>query len=136
MAVKQSADVIAQNWASRLGQSTQKIQAGVEAVTVAPGQAAAANVQGYVQGVAASASKWQRNVAAVSNADWQQATIQKGLPRVSSGAQAAIPKMQNVMTKLIPYINSGLGQLPKRGGLDANIARMDSWARYMANFKK
>lgn len=136
MAVKQSADVIAQTWAQRLAGSTTKIQAGIQAVTVPPGQAAAANKAGYVQGVAAAADKWGRNVGAVSLSDWQQATIEKGLPRIGTGATAAQPKMAAVMSKMIPYINSGLTNLPKRGGLDANIARMDNWARYMANFKK
>lgn len=136
MAVKQSADEIAQAWAQRLAGSTTKIQAGVQAVTVAPGQAAAANKAGYVQGVAAAADKWGRNVAAVSLSDWQNDTIQKGLPRIATGAQQAQPKFASVMQKMIPYINSGLGQLGPRGGLDQNIARMDRWARYMANFKK
>jgi hypothetical protein len=136
MAVKQDSATIAQNWAQRLGASTSKIQAGVMAVTVAPGQAAAANKAGYVQGVASAADKWGRNVAAVSLNAWQTDTVNKGIPRISTGATAAVPKMQAVMDKMIPYINAGLGQLPKRGGLDANIARMDSWARYMANFKK
>lgn len=136
MAVKQDAATIAANWSSRLGQSTTKIQAGVQAVNVAPGQAAAANKAGYVQGVAASADKWGRNVAAVSLNEWQTATINKGLPRVATGATAAQPKFEAVMQKMIPYINSGLTQLPKRAGLDQNIARMDAWARYMANFKK
>ncbi len=136
MAVKQDAATIAANWAQRLGASTTKIQAGVQAVTVSPGQAAAANKSGYVQGVAANADKWGRNVAAVSLSTWQQDTINKGLPRISTGATAAQPKMEAVMAKMIPYINSGLTQLPKRAGLDANIARMDAWARYMAKFQK
>lgn len=136
MAIKRTADQIATDWANGLSQSTGKIQSGIEAVTVAPGQAAAANKNGYVQGVAQSADKWARNVAAVDLASWKSDAINKGIPRIASGAQAAQPKMQAAMSRLIPYINSGLGNLPKRGTLDQNIARMDSWVRYMAGYKR
>lgn len=136
MAVKQTADQIAQNWAANLSGSTSKIQAGVEAVTVSPGQAAAANKQAYVQGVANSQDKWARNVAAVDVSSWKNDTITKGIPRIATGAAAAQPKMASVMAKMIPYINSGLTQLPKRGTLDQNIARSGAWIRYMSNFKK
>lgn len=127
---------IAQDWANRLASSTDKIKAGVQSVTVAPGQAAARQKQVYLQNVQAAADKWARNVASVSLSDWQNAMVNKGVQRVATGAQAAQDKFANFMGKLIPYIQSGQRQLPQRGNLDQNIARMTQWVRYMSNFSR
>lgn len=126
---------VAANWAARLGASTQKITDGINAVTVAPGQAAARQKNAWVQNTAASANKWAANTAAVPLSSWQQDTITKGVPRIATGAQAAVPKMQQFMSKLLPYVNSGRASLPARGDLNANINRMVAWATYMSKFK-
>ena len=129
-------DQVAAEWAQRLAASTQKIQTGVQAVSVAPGQLAARNKAGYVQGVTAAQDKWASRTASVPLATWQNDMVQKGLPRIASGATAAQPKMAAFMGQLLPYINSGRGNLPARGGLDANIARSNAWIRYMAQFRR
>lgn len=126
---------IAARWAQGLSGSTDKIKQGIQAVTVAPGQAAARQKTAYVQGVTANQDKWATNVGNVTREQWQTAAIEKGLPRIASGAQAAQGKFQTFMTRLLPYIDSGLGSLPARGGLDANINRSVAWIRYMAQFK-
>lgn len=126
----------AQAWAQRLAGSTDRITRGVQAVTTAPGQAAARQKQVWAQNVAASQDKWASRVAAVPLADWQQAMVQKGVSRVAGGAQAAQPKMEQFMSQLLPYINSGLSSLPARGNLDQNIGRMTAWARHMAGFQR
>lgn len=127
---------VAADWASRLGASGQKIQTGVQAVTVAPGQAAARQVNAYVANVQANAQKWQTNVAAVSLTDWQNAVISKGLQRIGAGATAAQPKFAAFMAALLPYIERGVTQLPARGTFDQNVNRMTQWATYMHGFKK
>lgn len=128
-------DQIAQKWATNLAGATETIKAGIQAVSVAPGQAAARQAQAYIQGVQAAQQKWQRNVSSVSLAEWQQATIDKGVNRIATGAQAAQPKMQSFLVKLLPYQQNLKGSLPARGGLEANIARMDAWVRGMAKFQ-
>lgn len=128
-------DQIAQKWATNLAGATETIKAGIQAVSVAPGQAAARQAQAYIQGVQAAQQKWQRNVSAVSLTEWQQATIDKGVNRIATGAQAAQPKMQSFLVKLLPYQQNLKGSLPARGGLEANIARMDAWVRGMAKFQ-
>lgn len=128
-------DQIAQKWATNLAGATETIKAGIQAVSVAPGQAAARQAQAYIQGVQAAQQKWQRNVSSVSLAEWQQATIDKGVGRIATGAQAAQPKMQSFLVKLLPYQQNLKGSLPARGGLEANIARMDAWVRGMAKFQ-
>jgi hypothetical protein len=125
---------VAQKWAQNLAASTQAITDGVNAVTTAPGQAAARQKAVYINNVTASANKWATNVAAVPLSDWQASMINKGVPRVASGAQAAQPKMQAFMSKLLPYVASGVNSLPPRGDINANIARMTQWVQYMAKF--
>ena len=129
-----SPDQVAAEWASRLGQSTQKIQAGVSGVTVAPGQAAARQKQVWLQNVTSSADKWAARTSAVSLATWQQDMVNKGIPRIGAGAQASQAKFAAFMGQLLPYIASHRANLPARGNLDQNIARMTAWARTMAAF--
>ena len=129
-------NAVAARWANNLAGATSKIQAGIESVTTPPGQLAARQKAAYVQGVTANADKWGTNVAAVPLSDWQNAAVQKGLPRIATGASQAEPKFATFMTKLLPYINSGRGQLPPRGNLQQNIQRATAWINYMAQFKK
>ena len=130
------AATVAQRWAQNLGSAGQKITDGVNAVSQAPGAAAAAQVGVWAANTQAAQAKFARNVAAVSLNQWQQAVINKGIGRLQSGAQAAEPKFQVFMTKLLPYVQSGRGTLPKRGNLQQNIARMTQWVTYMSKFQK
>ena len=131
-----TADAAAAKWAQNLAASTQRIQAGVQGVSTAPGQAAAHQKGVWASNVAAAQDKWASRVAAVTLGEWQQATITKGIPRIASGATAAQPKMMAFMTQLLPFIASQKGSLPARGGLEQNIARMTQWARAMSTFSK
>jgi hypothetical protein len=127
---------VAANWASRLGQSTQAITDGINSVQTAPGVAAARQKSVWVNNTQAAANKWATNTANVTLPEWQQAMIQKGVPRIASGAQAAQPKMAQFMTKLLPYIDQAKAGLPARGDLNANINRMVSFTQKMAQFSK
>lgn len=127
-------DQIAADWAQKLGAATTKITAGVNAVSVAPGQAAARQKALYVQNVQARADKWAARTAAVSLQDWQQAMTTKGVQRIGSGATAAQPKFATFMGKLLPYQQNLKGSLPARGNLDQNIARMTQFVRGMSQF--
>lgn len=127
-------DQIAADWAQRLGGSTDKIRAGVSAVTMSPGAAAARQADVWAQNTVNAKAKFQRNSAAVSTQDWQQAMIDKGLNRIGAGATASQAKFSAFMGKLLPYQATLKGQLPARGNLDANIGRMTAWVRGMAQF--
>lgn len=116
---------IAANWAERMGASTTRIKAGVEAVKTAPGAAAAAAKGAYLAGVQANVTKFARNVAAVTKEQWQSDFITKGLPRIATGAQAAQPKMANFMTQFIPFLQRTVPTLPPRGTFQQNVARMN-----------
>jgi hypothetical protein len=134
--MSQTPDQIAANWASRLGASTQKIQDGVNSVTVAPGQAAARQADVWLQNTQAAQAKWKARVASVSLGDWQAAMNGKGVQRIAAGATAAQPKFQAFMTQFLPYVQAGRNSLPARGTLDQNINRAVAMMRHNAAFKR
>lgn len=129
-------DAAAQAWAQRLAASTQKITDGINAVTVAPGQAAARQADVWVQNTTASRDKWRTNVAGVSLQEWQQAAIGKGVQRIGPGAQAAVGKFASFMGQLLPHIERVRGSLPARGTFDQNLARMVQFSQGMHQFKR
>ena len=128
------ATTVAQRWAQNLGASGQKITEGVQAVTVAPGQAAARQVNAYLANVQASAQKWAKNTAAVPLSDWQQAMTSKGIARIAGGAQAAESKFATFLGKFLPYVDSVRANLPARGSYEQNkqraIAMMDGLHKF------
>lgn len=125
----------AAKWQQNLSGAGQRITDGVNRVTTSPGQAAARQKAQYVAGVQAKADKWASNVAKVTTADWQQAVIQKGVPRIASGATAAQPKVEAFMGRFLPHMASVVSALPPRGGIDQNINRMVATVRGAAAFK-
>lgn len=126
---------VAQNWANRLGASGDKIKQGVDAVTIAPGQAAARQATVWQQNTTAAAGKWARNTAAVSLADWRTAVETKGIPRIGAGAAAAVPKMTTFMSKLLPFVANAKASLPARGSYEQNktraLAMMDAMHKFV-----
>ena len=126
---------VAQRWATNLGAATQKISEGVDAVTVAPGQAAARQADVWATNVAASKPKWARRVAAVTLADWQAMMKGKGIQRIASGATEAVPKMTTFLTAFLPHVEAGRRALPARGNMEQNIQRMIAMVRHNAQFQ-
>src|SRR5690242_11473172 len=106
---------VAQDWANGLAAKTGKMADSVRGVTVAPGQLAARQQQVWLQNVQASAPRWAAAVGAVSLQSWQDSMINVGIPRVASGASAAVPKMAAAMAQLLPHIESVKRSLPPRG---------------------
>lgn len=98
-------------WVNNLSNATSSITAGVNAVTQAPGAKAAASVQTWLARIQQSAQKWQKNVAAVSLQEWQQAMINVGIPRIAQGAQAKQSKYLAFAQKFYPYLQQGQAQV-------------------------
>lgn len=132
----QSAEQIAANWANGLANAGAKIADGVNGVQVAPGRAAAAQVEVWAANTVNSKAKWARNTAAVTVDEWRGAMINKGVPRIASGAQAAQQDFAQFMSKLLPYIDQVKAGLPARGNLEQNINRSGAFIRGMAKFSK
>lgn len=131
---------IAKKWANNIGAATESIRSGVQAVTTSPTQLAANAQDRYVAGVqrAVSSGKWQAGLQRVSLQDWQQSMLQKGIPRIGSGATQAIPKFTAFMQQFLPYVQQGVQQLASmpRGSLDQNIARAVFMMQHNAQFKR
>lgn len=110
-------------WAAGMANAGTKMTAGINAVQTPPGQLAARSADLWASNVAAAKSKFAKNSAAVSLESWKQSAIQKGIPRVASGASAAQPKMAAAMQQILPQIATIVANLPARGNTDQNIAR-------------
>lgn len=125
----------AQQWASRLGAATQAYVDGVNGVSVAPGQLAAAAGDRWLANTQAALPRFKANSAAVSREAWQQAAANKGAPRLASGASQAQPKMEAVFTKLFPAIRNAVSSLPARGTIEQNIERSRQFALKLNGMK-
>lgn len=125
----------AQNWASRLGAATQAYTDGINGVTIPPGQSAAAAGDRWLANTTAALPRFKANSAAVQLPTWQQAAINKGAPRLASGASAAQPKMETVFAKLFPAIRSAVQSLPPRGTIDQNVERSRQFALKLNSMK-
>lgn len=138
---KKSASQVAQKWSANLQAATQSIQQGVNAVTTSPTQLAAANVNGYLQGVqqAVSSGKWQQRLQAVSLNDWKTAMLNKGVPHIQTGAVQGQSKVQQVFGPLLDYVYNVRDQVNAanpRGSLAQNLQRANAFATAMHNYNK
>lgn len=138
MPVKATSAQATAKWLSGLQNATTRMTQGAQAVSVAPGQAAAAASAKWLARVTASQQKFATNVAKVSLQDWQNAYITTGIPRVSQGAQAKQGKVTAFMDQFLPYLNTGLQTIDKMPSttLEDGIARATAMIRYNAKFKK
>lgn len=120
----------ASKWATNLAGAANSgvVTAGINSVTVAPGQAAARQKAVWAANVAAAQDTWAANVAAVPLQSWQQDAINKGVPRIATGATAAEAKMTTFFTKLLPVINNAKNNLPPRGTFQQNLQRATAMA--------
>ena len=136
--MKNPADV-ARKWAQRLGSASDSIRQGVNAVQTNPAERAAARQDAYIAGVqrAVSDGRYARGLRRVTLQSWQEAMLNKGLPRISSGATAAVPKMQAFLEKFLPHqeaLKTKLASMP-RGDLQQNIARMVMAVEHNSQFR-
>lgn len=124
-------------WASRLGAASTEITNGVNRVTTAPGQLAAAKFDKWLAGVQASAQKWRSRVASVPLETWRAATI-AGIPRISSAASAKVGKYKAFASEFYPFLEAGMQKIHAMpdNTVDARINRAVEMMRYNATFKR
>ena len=118
-----SAADVADRWKTGFGAAGPRWAAGIDAVTTAPGIAAAAAQDRYVQGVNQSAPKWASRVAAVPLQTWKDTSKSKGQGRLASGAQAGLAKYQAQIARVLDAEKSIVAGLPPRGTVEQNIQR-------------
>ncbi len=123
-------------WVQNISAATERMTTGAMAVTVAPGQSAAAAADKWLQKVTQSKAKFAANVSAVSLQSWQQSYINVGIPRVAQGAQQKQGKVQAFMAQWLPYLSTGLQTIDKMPSttLEDGIARATAMIRYNAKF--
>lgn len=122
-----SAADAAQRWQQGFGAAGQKWAAGIESVTTAPGQLAAAAQARYLAGVQQSAPKWASRVASVSLAQWKQQAVAKGQSRLAGGATAGMAKYQARIAAVLDAEKSIIAGLPPRGTVEQNIQRSSAF---------
>lgn len=128
MGVKVSAADAAANWGTGFGAAGAKYSAGIDAVTVAPGQLAAANPQAYLTGVQNSVKIWQAKVAAVDLNTWKNAAKTTGAARLATGATKGQPKVQSFFQAFLPDLTNIVNGLPQRGTFEQNMQRFQTFA--------
>lgn len=121
---------VAAKWQARLSAAATDgtIAAGIDSVTVAPGQLAARASDLWATNTAASKSRYAANSAKVSLNEWQSAAKTKGVARIADGASQAQPKMAAFMQKLLPFVHQQAASLPARGSITQNLQRANAMA--------
>lgn len=138
MPVRSDPTTAANKWVQGMANSGDAMKRGVSAVTVSPGQSAAAAADKWLSKVTQAKDKFARRVGAVSLSQWQNAMTTYGINRVAQGAQAKQQKMQSFMSEFLPYLKSGVDQvhsMPKTT-LEDGINRAVAMIRHNANFQR
>ena len=130
----------AEKWNRRIKAGLTDMRKGVEKVTEAPGAKAAKAADKMKAKIneAIDNGTWGKNVAAISVDEWKSKMINKGIPRVSGGADASKDKVASFAGKLLPAVDAAAAKakaLPSLT-LEDNITRMTTFIREMAKFKK
>jgi hypothetical protein len=126
-------------WQRNMTGSVQTIKAGVMGVRESPMEKAANAAQLYARRVQESVAsgRFQAGLRAVSLADWQQATAEKGTARISAGVQAALPKVTAFQAQLQPFteqVKRQIATMPKGGAAESD-ARMLAAVNMMRGFR-
>ncbi len=136
--VRVTAEQFAARWGAGLNGSIERIREGVEAVTEAPGKAAAAKGAKWQASISKveTREKWERNVGSISLEEWQSSMLNKGLNRIPDGVAQAQAKMETYGEKLIAHQNRLLAELDGMADitLEDSIRRATHWIRGMAKF--
>jgi len=137
--VKVTPDEFAEDWASRLAASTDKIRRGVDKVDVAPSKKAIEKKDKLKQRLIEAIDKgvWERELGKYTLDEWKEDMKTKAITRIPSGAEAAKTKMREFAEKLLPHVEAGQRKIAEMPDLtlEDSINRMTTFVRHMAQFK-
>ena len=135
MPLRVDPNTAAADWATGLGNATDKITRGINRVTVSPGQKAAAKADKWLAGVTASKAKFANNVGKVTLGDWQQAST-AAVSRVAQGATMKQGKFAAAITPVFSYMGGVLATVDAMPDttLDQRIAKSAAFQRQMAAY--
>lgn len=126
--------------ARRLKGAMEDMTIGVNAVTEAPGKAAAAKQAKMRANLLKSIDDgtWAQRVGAVTLAEWKEQMLTKGLPRVAAGIDGAAAKTEDFFAQLFAYQDGIKGRIDAMPDLtlEDSINRMTTWVRDMSKFSK
>lgn len=130
----------AEKQARNLKAANADIRRGVAAVTEAPTLKAAAAKDKMLQNLteAINSGKWEAGLKRVSLEEWKSKMIEKGIPRIAAGIDAAHDKVVSFATELLAFettLQRKTDAMPDLT-LDDNIQRATEWMRGMATFKR
>jgi hypothetical protein len=135
-----SAADIAAKYAQRAGAAAGDYTAGIDRVTEAPGQRAAAAQDKMLRKVteAVQSGKWGERVASVGLTEWKNAAKTKGGARYASGVEAGKGKMQAFMTEFIPHLQQLDGILASMPSVtvEDGVNRAAAAIRHNAKFRR
>jgi hypothetical protein len=113
---------------------------GIQKVSVAPSGLAVAKQAKMLANLTASVQNgtWANRLKAVDLQSWKDKMINKGIPRVSGGLDAAISKVQDFASQLLPAIDTAVAKVKAMPDLtiDDSINRMTTFVRDMSKFRK
>ena len=129
----------AEKQARNLKNSLPDIRMGIERVSSAPGQAAAAAQQRMKDNLnkAIDDGRWAEKVRGVSLEEWKTAALTKGVDRIAQGIDAAHAKQVVMAGRLLAAVDSSAAKvrsMPK-GTIQDSISRMTAFVEDMHKFK-
>jgi len=140
MAVRVTPAEFQEKHARRLKGSLTDMRLGVEKVTEAPGAKAAAKQDKMLANLTAKVADgtWANRLKKVTLEDWRSKMIDKGLPRVSGGIDAASAKVIDFATQLLPAVDAASRKVQGMPDLtlEDSINRMTTFVRDMSKFRK
>lgn len=126
--------------ARRLSAAVEDVRKGIDRVTVNPCEQAAAKQEKMLTNLTASVNdgRWAAGLKRVSLEEWKDKAKNVGAGRIASGINAAKAKVIAFAEQLLPHIDAGTAKLTTMPDitLEDNIARMTSFIRHMADFKR
>lgn len=136
MPVRSTPEMATAKWVTNLSGATERMKAGANAVTVAPGQLAAAAADKWLAKVTQSKDKFIRNSRAVSLAQWQAAYTGTGISRVAQGAQAKQSKVLDFQQQFQAHLSAGAATIDKMptNTIEDGINKAAAQIRYNAKF--
>jgi hypothetical protein len=134
-----NAQLFWQNWQNGMNNSADRMRQGVAAVKTAPSEGAIAAKEKmrarWIQSI--DTGKWASRTAEITLQQWQQAMIQKGIPRIADGVRGAQARVINFATQLLAYemqLQQQVRAMPKITVADSK-ARMNAWFDGMQQFQ-
>lgn len=123
-----NAQQVADKWAQKAGGSVGDYKAGIQGVSVAPGQLAVAAQNQMLTNwnESVNSGRWANRTGAVSLEQWRQAAMGKGAQNYATGVAAGKSKMAAAMQYYLPVaeaVRQAVQSIPRDGGA-GSLARV------------